>query len=130
MFEESPHMVLERFVDTNNKWLYSPGCTSWSVYQCCFTFLEPLLHIRFLLSSTYICMWNFTWGSRSWRIVENIIPILVNSLLHNCFVTPCFWVKHDLNCLIPLLLLFSSYSKFFPTKDKKRWQCNSHSKNG
>lgn len=104
--------------------LTSSGCALLTVplgtfIICCFTFKEPLIHIRCFLSSTYICIWNFTYGSRSWRIVESIVQIPFNPPLHNCFVIPCIWLKSELNSSIALLFLRNIYQQSFYIKTRR-----------
>ena len=60
--------------------------------------MKPVLYIGCLLGSVHIYINNFAGGSRSWWVAENVIPILFNPLLHDCFITPCLWSKDDFKC--------------------------------
>ena len=89
LFEEFTYIILEWLVNNHIKWLNFARCTSWDINQSCFAFMKSVLYIGCLLDSLHVCIKYFAGGSRSWWVVENIIPILFEPLFHDRFITPC-----------------------------------------
>ena len=79
--------------------------------------IKPVLYIECLLSSMHVCIKNFAERFRSCWVVENVIRILFNTLLHDRLITPSLWFKKDLHFSIPLFFFHWIYPLPFITKD-------------